>query len=237
MIERYETVGANPCVRPLDEKEIQILLSKGQRHGLQGQTHESKGQTHGSAPTEYKYNRKSLRLKDYDYSQEGHYFITIVAQNRAHLFGEIVEGDMVLNEAGVMIEKWYMKLEEKFKNICNHEMVIMPNHIHFIIEIVGADPCVRPNVNAEMLDTQSKRADTRVRPYYGVGDVIQWFKTMTTNEYIKMVKNGTLPPFNKRIWQRNYYEHVVRDDVDYVRLETYIQNNPLKWEEDMFAHK
>ena len=184
----------------------------------------------------YKYNRKSLRLKHYDYSTAGHYFVTIVAQNREHLFGEIVEGDMVLNEAGRMIEKWYIKLEEKFHNISNHEMIIMPNHIHFIVEMkyeyqgqthgsaptqnnmsnpVGADPCVRPNIL--------------------LGDVVQWFKTMTTNTYIKMVKNGTLPPFNKRIWQRNYYEHVVRDDVDYVRLATYIQNNPLKWEEDMFS--
>ena len=209
----------------------------------------------------YKYNRKSLRLKHYDYSKEGYYFITIVTQNREHLFGEIVEGEMVLNEAGVMVEKWYIKLEDKFQNISNHEMVIMPNHIHFIVEIVranlcvcpstlkgqiwglkgqthrsaptqnnmsilvGADPCVRPNVNEIKC----------VRPNISLGDVIQWFKTMTTNAYIKMVKNGTLPPFNKRIWQRNYYEHVVRDDVDYVRLETYIQNNPQKWEEDMFS--
>ena len=193
----------------------------------------------------YKYNRKSLRLKHYDYSTAGHYFVTIVAQNREHLFGEIVEGDMVLNEAGRMIEKWYIKLEEKFQNISNHEMVIMPNHIHFIVEIkyeyqgqthgsaptqnnmsnlVGADPCVRP-------------FDPCVRPNILLGDVVQWFKTMTTNTYIKMVKNGTLPPFNKRIWQRNYHEHVVRDDMDYVRLATYIENNPLKWEEDMFAHK
>ena len=253
-MEGYETVGANPCVRPLDGKEIQILLSKGQTGGSKGQTHGSskgqthgsKGQTHGSAPTGYKYNRRSLRLKHYDYSREGYYFITIVAQNREHLFGEIVEGEMVLNEAGVMVEKWYMKLEDKFQNIQNHKMVIMPNHIHFIVQLkygdqgqthgsaptqnnmsnpVGADLCVRPNVNEAKC----------VRPNILLGDVIQWFKTMTTNTYIKMVKNGTLPPFNKRIWQRNYYEHVVRDDVDYVRLETYIQNNPLKWEEDMFS--
>jgi len=144
----------------------------------------------------YKYNRRSLRLKHYDYSRAGCYFVTICAQGREHLFGEIVDGKMVLNVAGEMVKKWHMKLEEKFPNVKNHEMVIMPNHIHFIIEIVGADPCVRPNLNTETLDmqcktwnTQSQRADTRVRPY--VGDIVQWFKTMTTNAYIKMVKNGT----------------------------------------------
>ncbi len=124
MIERYETVGADLCVCP------SIWITNQYTTAFK-----VKGQTHGSAPTGYKYNRKSLRLKHYDYAQAGYYFITIVAQNRAHLFGEIVEGDMVLNEAGKMVKKWHMKLEEKFQNICNHEMVIMPNHIHFIIEI------------------------------------------------------------------------------------------------------
>ena len=193
-----------------------------------------------------KHNRRSIRLKHYDYSREGYYFITIVTQNREHLFGEIVEGEMVLNEGGRMIEKWYIKLEEKFQNICNHEMVIMPNHIHFIIEIkyeyqgqthgsaptqnnmsnlVGADPCVRPNVN----ETKC------VRPNILLGDVVQWFKTMTTNAYIKMVKNNILPPFNKRIWQRNYHEHIIRDDVDYERVATYTINNPLTWEDDVLS--
>jgi len=187
------------------------------------------------------YNRRSIRLKHYDYSHAGYYFVTIVTQNREHLFGEIVDGEMILNVAGEMVEKWHKKLEEKFPNIKNHEMVIMPNHIHFIIEIVGADPCVRPNMHMEMIDTQSQRADTqsqradtRVRPY-GVGDVVQWFKTMTTNAYIKMVKNGTCPPFNKRIWQRNYHEHVVRDDVDYERVATYTINNPMTWEDDLLS--
>jgi REP element-mobilizing transposase RayT len=68
-----------------------------------------------------------------------------------------------------------------------------------------------------------------------IGDVVGSFKSKTTNEYIKMVKNNTLPPFNKRIWQRNYHEHVVRDDVDYERVATYTLNNPLTWEEDRLA--
>jgi len=196
----------------------------------------------------YKNNRRSLRLKHYNYSRAGYYFVTICTQGREHLFGEIVEGKMVLNVAGEMVKIWHMKLEEKFPNVKNHEMVIMPNHIHFIIEIkygyqgqthgsaptqkkisnpVGADPCVRPLAPCVRPNP--------IRNHVYVGDIVQWFKTMTTNAYIKMVKNGTCPPFNKRIWQRNYHEHVVRDDVDYERVATYTINNPLTWENDILS--
>jgi len=139
-------VGADPCVRPQNVFVTNQYI------------YHPKGQTHGSAPTQYKYNRRSLRLPHYDYSCAGYYFVTITAQNREHLFGEIVNGEMVLNVAGLMVEKWYGKLEEKFPNVKNHEMVIMPNHIHFIIEImysVGADPCVRPLDGEINMNTQN----------------------------------------------------------------------------------
>jgi len=178
----------------------------------------------------HKYNRHSLRLKHYDYSREGFYFITICTQNRLHLFGEIVDDVMVLNVAGEMLDHWYMELKNKFKHIKNHEMVVMPNHIHFIVEIAYGKNDGYATVGA----------DLRVCPHDGnnkvvVGDIVQWFKTMTTNQYIKMVKNGTCPPFDKRIWQRNYYEHIIRDDVDYERISTYIINNPLTWEDDVLS--
>ena len=181
--------------------------------------------------------RKSLRLKGYDYSQEGFYFITVCTQSRLHLFGKIVDGEMVLNEAGCMVKYWYHELENKFKHIKNHAMVIMPNHIHFIIEIiylasVGADLRVCPNTIGKNVLNGTPRADTQVRPYGGVGNIVQWYKTMTTNEYINMVKTGISPPFKKRIWQRNYWEHIIRNDISYHQLISYIKNNPLKWEED-----
>ena len=91
------------------------------------------------------HHRRSIRLKGYDYSQSGLYFITICCQNRAPLFGEIIDGEMVLNEGGKMVEHWYYKLENKFNDIECCEMVVMPNHFHCIIEIVGADPRVCPN--------------------------------------------------------------------------------------------
>jgi REP element-mobilizing transposase RayT len=205
------------------------------------------------------YRRRSLRLKHYDYSKAGFYFITICTQDRLYLFGEIVDGMMVLNDAGRMIENWYIELENKFKHINNHEMIIMPNHIHFIVEIVYGGNGIRNaghtmqngghaiqkggHIGPPLRDNNQYTtvgADLRVcpddtcdDPY--VGDIVQWYKTMTTNAYINMVKNGICPPFNKRVWQRNYYEHVVRDDVDYERIATYILNNPMTWPDDVLS--
>ena len=179
----------------------------------------------------YKYNRRSIRLPFYDYSKAGYYFVTICTYGRFHLFGEILEDEMILNDAGNMLDHWHKKLENKFPHIRNHEMVIMPNHIHFIIEIVdmnsynksvGANPCVRPSH-----PKGTSEGD--------LGRIIQWFKTMTTNAYIQMVKEGILSPFEKRIWQRNYHEHVIRNDEDYVRVAEYTVNNPLTWNDDIFV--
>ena len=202
------------------------------------------GQTHGSAPTQYKYNRRSLRLKHYDYSREGFYFITIFTQNRLHLFGEIVDDVMVLNVAGEMVNKLWYEIIDDFPNIALHEFVIMPNHIHGIIEIVdkkkqpvGADSisaqiCIQENIN----NTIELRADMESAPTgFDIPKIIQSFKRHTTLKYIKMVKNNTCPPFDKRIWQRNYYEHIIRDDVDYERISEYIINNPMTWDDDVLS--
>ena len=163
-----------------------------------------------SAPTGYKYNRRSIRLKHYDYSRTGCYFVTICTQDRLHLFGDIVDGKMVLLEAGEMIHTLWYEIMDDFPHVYLHEFVIMPNHIHGIIEI-----CMQNRTT--------------------LGNIIQSFKRHTTLQYIKMVKNGTLPPFNKRIWQRNYHEHIIRDDVDYERVATYTINNPTTWENDMLS--
>ena len=90
------------------------------------------------------HKRKSIRLKGYDYSQAGLYFITICCQNRDCLFGKIENGEMKWNDAGKMIEKWYYELMNKFPDIKCDEMIVMPNHFHCIVEIVGADLRVCP---------------------------------------------------------------------------------------------
>ena len=195
--------------------------------------HEFKGQPQGIAPT--KYNRRSLRLKHYDYSRAGCYFITICIQGREHLFGEILEGKMIFNEAGRMIHTLWYEINDDFQNVYLHEFVIMPNHIHGIIEIV--DNVGVPLVGTLDMDNTKIKTTSRA-PIKGaptVGDVVGAFKSKTTNAYIKMVKNNTLPPFNKRIWQRNYHEHIIRDDADYLRVAEYTVNNPLTWEDDILS--
>jgi len=197
-----------------------------------------------------KHHRHSIRLKGYDYSQPGGYYVTIVTQNRECLFGDVVDGKMALNEAGQMIKKWYLELENKFTDILCDAYVVMPNHFHSIIINVGADLRVCPN-DAD-LRVCPNDADLRVCPndadlrgenemgeHVGgehVGSplrqIVQWFKTMTTNEYIRGVKQNKWPPFNKKLWQRNYWEHIIRDENDFNRIREYIVNNPLQWQMD-----
>lgn len=179
-------------------------------------------------------DRQSIRLKNYDYSQSGLYFVTICTENRECLFGDIINGKMVLNECGNMIEKWCNKIPNKF-NVILDKNQIMPNHIHIIIHIVGADPCVRPNnnpcVRPNILINESNNGSTRGSTPTA-GTMIQWFKTMSTNEYIKNVNEKKWKPFDKRLWQRNYYEHIIRTENDLNKIREYIINNPSMWDRD-----
>ena len=158
--------------------------------------------------------RKTIRLQGYDYSVNGCYFITICTNNRAHIFGEIVGATLCGRPNGPheMIEAWLLELECKFPDIRLGPYVVMPNHVHFILE-----------------KTDEQTGDHAGSP---LRDVVSWFKTMTTNDYIRHVKSGEYAPFKGRLWQRNYYEHVIRNDADYLQTAAYIENNPARWEED-----
>ena len=176
--------------------------------------------------------RKSIRLKGYDYSQAGLYFITICTQNHLCLFGEIENGEMKINGAGQMIRKWWDELNHKYLNIELHEQIIMPNHFHGIIQIVpvGADLCACPLRVCH--DADEHIAGEHIGS--PLQAMIQWLKTMTTNEYIRGVKNNDWPRFNKKLWQRNYYEHIIRDENSYLKISEYIKTNPMKWQEDKY---
>jgi REP element-mobilizing transposase RayT len=315
-----------------------------------------------------RHHRRSIRLRGYDYRAVGAYFITIVAQDRACLFGEVVEGAMRLNDAGRMVERWWLELNRRFPHVSTDAYVVMPNHFHGIVVIhsrppdttttpdstgahgggahggdahdggahdggipdVGADLRVCPDsggahdVGADLRvcpDSGGARlgadlrvcpdsggahdvgadlrvcpdsggahdvgadlrvcpdsggahgvgADLRVCPdsggAHGVGadlrvcpdsggahdvgadlrvcpdsggahigaplpTIVQWFKTMTTNEYIRMVKHAGWTPFQGRLWQRNYYEHIIRNERALERIRDYILTNPLHWHLD-----
>jgi len=177
------------------------------------------------------YHRRSIRLKGYDYSQRGYYFITVCTQGRWCLFGGIEKKRMVLNDAGKMVGRWWNELKNKYANIEIDEYVVMPNHCHGIINIVGsvgADLCVCPDNMGEYADSPLQG-----RPIY---EMIQWFKTMTTNEYIRNVKQNRWGPFDGKLWQRNYYEQIIRDETSLRRVREYIINNPRQWQQDkLFA--
>ncbi len=192
------------------------------------------------------HHRKSIRLKGYDYSRKGLYFVTICCKNRACLFGKIESGEMFLNDAGNMIEKWYFELENKFPDIKCQEMIVMPNHIHFIIENTSDIATVRANLGVRPDDTgQTHRSAPTETSEQIFGEhigsplhrVIQWFKTMTTNEYIRGVKNLGWEPFYKKLWQRNYWEHIIRNENSYQNISNYIINNPSKWKEDILNNE
>ena len=151
--------------------------------------------------------RKTIRLQHYDYSENGLYFITICVQDRLCLFGKILNEKMELNPAGKMVETCYLELEQYFPTVKCLDYVIMPNHIHFILQLENAIHL----------------------PRYSLFDVIQRFKSQTNVEYIKNVKQKNWQPFNKRLWQRSYYEHIVRDEKDYLIIAEYIEHNPLHW--------
>ncbi len=133
---------------------------------------------------------------------------------------------MVLNDAGQMIERWWQKLPQKFPMIDMDAHVIMPNHVHGIIAIVGAAPRGRP----EHPDAEDGGQPHGVTPT--LGTMIDWLKTMTTNEYIRSVREHQWQPFPGKLWQRNYYEHVIRNEQDLKSVREYIVNNPVGWDKD-----
>ena len=159
------------------------------------------------------HHRRSVRLAGYDYSQCGAYFVTICAYNRKRLFGNIVDGNVKLNEIGVMVKHAWECLPQQYPYVSIDEFVLMPNHFHGILIITG-DP-----------------GDSRYKP---VGRLVGVFKTITTKRFneTRFGRFANRPYIGGKIWQRNYYEHIIRDEDDYLRISWYIQTNPSNWHND-----
>jgi len=155
------------------------------------------------------HHRRSIRLKHYDYRQAGLYFITLCTQNRQCLFGHITHQKMILNTAGNSAQQCWQNIPLHYPQVRLHEYIIMPNHIHGIIETtVGAEnfpPLPRP-----------------------LGQIIRGYKIGVTKWFQKN-KNH---PIGQSIWQRNYWEHIIRDAGEQKHITDYIINNPTKWEQD-----
>jgi REP element-mobilizing transposase RayT len=133
---------------------------------------------------------------------------------------------MRLNVAGELVVSWWRSLPDKFPSASADSFVVMPNHFHriIVIEAKGQTHRSAPTGALEIMP-----ADARVRPYAPISQMVQWFKTMTTNAYIHSVKESGWAPFAGRLWQRNYYEHVIRDSADHERVHGYIESNPAQW--------
>jgi len=186
------------------------------------------------------HHRRSIRLEGYDYSQSGYYFITICTHGKESLFGTIEKDAMDLNDAGKMIQRWWNELINKFANIKIDEYVMMPNHFHgviYIVESAGTGQCDM-SVGADLRVCpigKGEHTGSPLRPD-SINTMIQWFKTMTTNEYIRNVKQNRWKPFDGKLWQRNYYEHIIRDETSLGQIREYIVNNPRQWQQDeLFA--
>ena len=160
------------------------------------------------------HHRKSIRLQEYDYSQAGAYFITICTHNRLSLFGEIINGEMFLNAAGMTAQQCWNAIPEHFPFVELGEFVIMPNHVHGIIHITQ-------NVGAKnFLPLQHGTSKT-------IGSIVRGFKIGVT-KWFRQVTDI------KIVWQRNYYEHIIRNQTSYSKIAEYIQTNPLQWQNDKY---
>jgi len=239
------------------------------------------------------HNRRSIRLKGYDYSQAGLYFITICCQDRAHLFGNIENGEMKLNAFGKIAWEEWLATEKIRKNCKIHQSIVMPNHIHGIIEILYKKE-KSPESESQFASATPSDIGKFKSPSQTIGAIIRGFKIATikkikeeinkresdssTRELEKGKSNSStgelqfapkesspdefaskesdieksekremgelqfapttekIINLNFKIWQRNYYEHIIRNEQAYYRIANYIINNPKNWKEDKF-HK
>lgn len=181
------------------------------------------------------HHRKSIRLQGYDYSKSGLYYITICLDDRKCLFGNIVRGnydEMVLNDAGEIADKCWLEIPKHFPNAVLHEYIIMPNHVHGIIELVKNDYAGIQNdvvlvgiQNFEPLQENVNKFQ-KIIPH-SIGSIVRGYKIGVT----KWFRSNTDIEF---VWQRNYYENIIRTEHSYLRISEYIINNPKNWDEDDF---
>ncbi|MBF0104319.1 MAG: transposase [Deltaproteobacteria bacterium] len=174
-------------------------------------------------------HRRSIRLKGYDYSQQGAYFVTICSHDRECLFGEIVDGKMVLNDVGKIVETCWHNIPNNFPNAELDAFVVMPNHVHGIICIVGAPLAGAQNAGAQN-GTQNNRAPARGAPT--VGDIVGAYKSLCVHNCLKWIKQNEPDRVLGKFWQRNYYEHVIRNEKSLDQIREYIINNPANWQGD-----
>mgnify|MGYP003795549223 FL=1 len=183
--------------------------------GIMSQSNSDSGQD--------RFHRRSIRMKGYDYSQPGAYFITICTHQNHALFGKIVDGEMQLNNLGRVVQFTWDDLVNHVDNIELGPFMIMPNHIHGIIQII------EPNVGAGSEPARTEPAPKSSSSQTSLPEIVRQFKTFSARR-INTLRNST----DKPVWQRNYYEHIIRNDQSFQKIGEYILTNPVQWENDRY---
>ena len=167
--------------------------------------------------------RRSIRLKDFDYASGALYFLTIYADRRRCIFGKIRDGEMQLNKLGRIVEdEWLVSLEMR-RHIDLDAYVIMPNHIHSVVALFEKGDALPGGGQG------ARSAPLRGMQPRSLASLVAGFKASVTR-----AARFVVPRLRTPIWQRNYYEHIVRDERDLERIRAYIEANPARWEEDAY---
>jgi REP element-mobilizing transposase RayT len=169
------------------------------------------------------HHRRSIRLREYDYRGAGAYFVTICTFKRECLFGEVVNGEMQLTDAGFIAVECWQGIPDHFSHVELDEFVAMPNHVHGIIVL---DDSMKAHVGALVGAQHAAPLPSNVIPG-SLSAIIRSFKSAATKRINEIRKNSCSP-----VWQRNYYEHVIRNKDDLARIRRYLAENPSKWELD-----
>ncbi len=177
------------------------------------------------------HHRRSTRLKGYDYAAEGLYFITLCTAQRQGLFGAVVDGHMELNLLGQIVANEWMKTPQIRSDFDLDGWVVMPNHIHGIVVINSLnqphDAIAPVGAHRHAPQDASPKTGIAYRRPHSVSSFIAGFKSATTKQ-INIQRNAARTP----VWQRNYYDHIIRSEDSLHHIQTYIQNNPATWQKD-----
>jgi len=158
------------------------------------------------------HHRRSIRLKDYDYSQPGAYFVTITTYRRIFLFGEIKDQTMLLTLYGKTVQSCWEQIPDYYSDVLLDSFIVMPNHVHGII-------IINNSVGAGLKPAPTKR--------HAFSEIVRAFKTFSARRINKIRESPGVP-----VWQRNYYEHIIRDEKELSTIREYIESNTLGWELD-----
>ena len=162
------------------------------------------------------HHRRSIRLKNYDYSQAGAYFVTTVTRTRACVFGEVVNGEMQLNDFGRIVQTVWNELPNHYSGMECDAFVVIPNHVHGIVVL-----------NDLPVGAGFKPAPTRTGINHRLAEIVRAFKTFSSRRVNDLRKTQGLP-----LWQRNYFEHVIHNEESLNRIRQYILDNPARWDFD-----